>query len=267
MSEPKDNTKIEVMLKQMGRSVEELKSSEQWRAMLKVQARFHRYSASNLLMILLQNPQATRVAGFRQWQGLNRQVQKGEKSIKIFAPMTRKDKDDPDKTKLVGFKLVSVFDIDQTEGDPLDEVPWPEAQACPDGLYATIKAQVEALGFTVEEPIDEPDVGIRGARGWYVPNDRTIHVREATEAGMCATLLHEVGHALDPKLNVDTDRARRELVAESVAMVLGMQMGVELEDEVTHYLASWGAGVDELLAVMDRIRTAVAAFEKVPVPA
>lgn len=259
----KDNSKVVAMLTSMGRSVEELRSSDAWLAMLKVQARFHKYSASNQLMIWLQRPDATQVAGFRQWQGLGRQVQKGEKAIKIFAPMTVRDATDPDKKNLVGFKMVSVFDISQTMGEPLPIVPWPEADACPEGLWDQLRSMVVALGFDVVH-MSEASTEMPGARGWYVPSTKRIHVKDAPEAGMCATLLHEVGHALDPLLDKDDSRARKELVAESVAYILGLRFGVAVTDEVTHYLASWGGGVDELLSIVDRVKQAIMAFERSP---
>jgi len=255
----KDNTKVQSMLEHMGRSVEELRSSETWMQMLKVQARFHRYSASNMLMILMQKPHATKVAGYRQWQGMNRQVMKGEKAIKIFAPMTKKDKD-TETTKLIGFKLVSVFDISQTEGEPLPTLEWPEAESCPPGLLAELIEHTEGLGLKVHEG-SSPHPMAPGARGWYQAASRSIHLVDASEAGLAATLLHEVGHALDPELDADTDRARRELVAESVSYILGLHYGIKIEAEVEHYLASWGADVDSLLAVMDRIKAALDAWE------
>jgi antirestriction protein ArdC len=259
----KDNSKVVAMLTSMGRSVEELKDSDAWRAMLKVQARFHKYSASNQLMIYMQAPHSTQVAGFRQWQGMGRQVQKGEKGIKIFAPMTVKDRDDPDKKNLVGFKIVNVFDVSQTQGEALPVIPWPEAGECPDGLWDQLIEHAASLGFPVTV-LENEQRGPVGARGWFVPVAKEIIVRPAPEAGMAATLLHELGHALDPFLMQDDSRARKELMAESVAYILGMRFGVALEDEVTHYLASWGGGVDELLFIVDRVKQAVMAFERSP---
>jgi antirestriction protein ArdC len=259
----KDNSKVVAMLTSMGRSVEELKDSDAWRAMLKVQARFHKYSASNQLMIYMQAPHSTQVAGFRQWQGMGRQVQKGEKGIKIFAPMTVKDRDDPDKKNLVGFKIVNVFDVSQTQGEALPVIPWPEAGECPEGLLQQLIDHTTSLGLTFEH-IGATGHGPEAARGWYTPVTKTIAVRHASEAAMCATLLHELGHALDPFLMQDDSRARKELMAESVAYILGMRFGVALEDEVTHYLASWGGGVDELLFIVDRVKQAVMAFERSP---
>jgi antirestriction protein ArdC len=258
----KDNTKVDAMLRAMGRSVEELKQSDAWKAMLKVQARFHKYSASNQLMIYMQAPTATQVAGFRQWQGMGRQVQKGERGIKIFAPMTVRDKDDPDKKNLVGFKVVSVFDISQTQGEALPLIPWPEAGHCPEGLYDELVHHAESLDLRVLIPNDNE--GMPGARGWYSPQTREIHVRQAGEASMCATLLHELGHALDPLLLKDDSRARKELVAESASFVLGMRYGVALAEEVEHYLASWGGSLDELLSIVDRVKQVVMAFERSP---
>lgn len=257
----KDNTKVQHMLTTLGRSVEELRSSEAWRRMLEVQARFHRYSASNLLMIYLQRPDATQVAGYRQWQHLGRQVRKGEKAIRIFAPMTRKDEDG--ERKLIGFKMVSVFDYAQTEGDPLPILEWPKAEVCPPGILDRILERAVALGITVDTDAS-PHPLMPGARGWYDRTTRTIHVVPDTEASMAATLLHELGHALDPQLAEDTSRQRRELVAESVSYVLGRQLGIAVADEAAHYLASWEGTIDGLLAVMERVKVAVHAFSEVP---
>ncbi len=254
--------KVTTMLEKLGRDVEELRDSDAWKAMLRVQGRFTRYSASNQLMIWMQMPEATRVAGFRQWLQLERQVQKGERSIKIFAPMTKKDKED-NTTKLIGFKLVSVFDISQTEGEPLPEVPWPMAEHAPADLLPTLVQKIESLGMVVDlNPVHR----INGARGWYNPQDCIISVVPSTEAAMCATLLHEAGHALDPQLEADDDRGRRELVAESVSYVLGLRFGIDCVDEVTHYLASWKGGVEALLAISERVKLAVGAFDAAPAP-
>jgi antirestriction protein ArdC len=258
----KDNTKIIDMLSSMGRTVEELRSSDAWMAMLKVQARFHKYSAGNQLLIYMQSPEATQVAGFRQWQGMGRQVQKGERAIRIFAPISVRDREDPDKKNLVGFKMVNVFDISQTQGEPLPMIPWPEAGECPEGLYDRLVLHAESLGLDVLVPDDRQ--GPSGARGWFTPITGNIYVRMAEEAQMSATLLHEMGHALDPLLDQDDSRARKELVAESAAFVLGMRYGVRLEDEVAHYLASWGGTVDELLSIVDRVKQVVMAFERSP---
>lgn len=250
----KDNSKVEQVLVSLGHTVEELRSTEAWKAMLKVQARFHRYSASNLLMIYFQRPEATQVAGYRQWQGMGRQVRKGEKAIRIFAPMTKKN--DDGERKLVGFKMVNVFDYGQTEGDPLPMIEWPKAEACPEGLYPQLVTRAEQLGLTVVEA-EQAHAFMPDARGWFDRASRTVHVRSDGEASMAATLLHEVGHALDPQLADDQSRARRELVAESVAYVLGLQHGIALEDETAHYLASWQGTVDGLLEVMERVKVAV----------
>ena len=257
--EKKDNTKVKFMLEKMGRDVEELRSSDAWTAMLRVQAKFHRYSASNQLMIWMQREDATQVAGFRQWQSMGRQVQKGEKSIKIFAPMTKKD--EVGETKIFGFKLVSVFDISQTKGDPVPRMEWPETTGECDGLFDQLAEQVERMGLTIQIVPAHHEGLSPTARGWFTPSTKIISVRETGEAQMCSTLLHEVGHANDPLLSSDDDRGRKELVAESVSYVLGLRYGLDVVDEVTHYLASWRGGVDELLAVVDRVKQSVQRFD------
>jgi antirestriction protein ArdC len=117
------NRSLEVIHGQLQGAVERLVDSDEWRAMLEVAARFHTYSANNQLLIYLQWPQATRVAGYRAWQRLGRQVRKGERGIQILAPRRRvravetEDSDEPERVQvLTGFRVVHVFDVSQTEG-------------------------------------------------------------------------------------------------------------------------------------------------------
>ena len=158
-----------------------LASGPQWQAWLTVAARFHTYSLNNTLLILAQRPEATHVAGYRLWQTLGRQVNKGEKGLAILAPVTRTPgtptgepaeatdrlptadtQTDPDsapatgRSTLVAFRAAYVWDISQTTGDPLPEQPRPQLLAgqAPDGLWDHLAAQCETAGFTVDPATD-----------------------------------------------------------------------------------------------------------------
>jgi len=107
-------------------SCREMLSSEGWRRFAETRATFHRYSFGNCQLIAYQRPDATQVAGFKSWQTLGRQVRKGERAIRILAPMSVKERDEQGNetdARLTFFRAVPVFDISQTDGDPLPEAP------------------------------------------------------------------------------------------------------------------------------------------------
>ena len=111
---------------QVERAVRELLTSDGWRRWAETRATFHRYSFGNCLLIAQQAPQATQVAGFKAWQSLGRQVRKGERAIRIMAPMSVKERDatgDETGERVVFFRAVPVFDIAQTDGEPLPQAP------------------------------------------------------------------------------------------------------------------------------------------------
>src|SRR2546429_104859 len=120
---------VSASLLQLEQSVAAIQDSETFRAYLSAQAKFHHYSFGNVLLILAQNPEATRVAGFRTWQSLDRHVKKGEKALRIIAPAYYKKQERDEQTgeelerQVAFFRSASVFDYSQTEGKPLPEVP------------------------------------------------------------------------------------------------------------------------------------------------
>src|SRR5437870_1182895 len=130
----------------------ELVSGDDWARMLTVAAHFHHYSPSNVLLILRQRPDATRVAGYRTWQRLGRQVRRGERGIAILAPCSYKvrgddepDTDDDPRRALRGFKVAHVFDVSQTDGEPIPDVrPALLDGDAPAGLWDALAAQVAA---------------------------------------------------------------------------------------------------------------------------
>jgi antirestriction protein ArdC len=159
------NRSLEAIHRQLQSAVERLVDSGEWRAMLEVAARFHTYSTNNQLLIYLQYPQATRVAGYRAWQRLGHQVRKGERGIQILAPCRRvkaveaEDSDEPERVQvLTGFRVVHVFDISQTDGEELPDVtPRRLRGEVPQDLVDALEKRIAAEGFMLRwEAIRRP---------------------------------------------------------------------------------------------------------------
>jgi antirestriction protein ArdC len=240
--------------------VDELREGPAWQAWLRQSSRFHNYSFGNRLLIALQNPEATRVAGYRTWKSMGRQVRRGEKGLRIMAPRTGKDKEgDP---TVFGFMTVAVFDVSQTDGDPLaPHPPWPEADACPEGLLDDMMREAwdhaQLSTRLVNDPVAEGHDA--STRGWYKPADKEITlVSTFGEAELAATFLHELAHHYDRDRT--TDRRDGELVAESAAYLAGGELGVGIDKEAEAYTASWARKGTDLLALADRSLAAAGAI-------
>src|ERR671918_432133 len=153
------NDKLRAAYDKLQQAVAEIASGDDWKRMLNVASKFHRYSFNNHLMIFLQRPDATVVAGFNRWESLGRFVKKGEKGIAIFAPCKYKTKietDDGEEKSLQpirGFRVVHVFDISQTEGDELPDLDAVRPKLldadAPEGIWDALVCQAGAAGFDV----------------------------------------------------------------------------------------------------------------------
>jgi antirestriction protein ArdC len=208
------------------------------------------------MLIAMQRPDATQVAGYRTWQSLGRQVRRGEKGIRILAPMIVKDRqaEDDDKAVRLLFKVVSVFALEQTEGDPLPELSWPVLATMPDeSLFERLGDVAASLGLTVTLTA----AGANDARGWYDTSQRSITIVDAYPlASQTRSMLHELAHSLDPgchQQSAGTTRAERELVAESAAHLVGKRLGLAMDDCSTFYVASWGGQPKELERIAGRV--------------
>jgi len=233
--------------------------------MLDTAAKFHSYSLGNLLLIGAQAPQATRVAGFRTWQSLGRQVRKGERGIAILAPCTYRpktaDRAEPaepaghepattstgglvleagGRKQVRGFRAVHVFDLSQTEGAPLPDVaPAVLVGQAPAGLWNDLAGQVAGHGYALERG----DCG--GANGYTDPSRRVVRVRgDVDDAQAVKTLAHELGHlecghVTDLPTHA-TCRGRCE--AESVAYVVAAAHGLDAGGYTFAYVAGWAGG-------------------------
>jgi hypothetical protein len=258
---------------QLADAVTALTSSDGWRRMLAVAARFHHYSPHNVLLIGAQRPDATRVAGYRAWQRLGRQVRKGERGIAILAPVTYRataaapDVPAPGDTPgpageeasgarlLRGFRVAHVFDIGQTDSPDLPDVrPRLVDGAAPAGLFERLSAHVAAAGFTVERgACTRPE-----ANGETSFLDRTVRVRDdLPPAQAVKTLAHELGHVLLHAPEVRPEGLTREMAeveAESVAYLVTEAHGIDAGGYTVPYVAGWSGGATGVvLASAERV--------------
>ena len=195
------NDKLRAAHDKLQTAVELIVTGDDWQKMLKTAAKFHRYSFNNQLMIMVQRPDATHVAGFNKWKSLGRTVKRGEKGLAIFAPCAYRTKveDDDGNEKsfqqLRGFRVVHVFDISQTEGEDLPDLDAVRPKLlngeAPDGIWEVLVAQANAAGFEV---IREQR---RNENGYCDFLNKKIAVRpDVAPAQALKTLVHELGHAL-----------------------------------------------------------------------
>jgi antirestriction protein ArdC len=186
----------------------ELLSSDGWRQYAETRAAFHRYSFNNCMLIAMQRPDATRVAGFHKWQELGRQVRKGERSIRILAPHTFKAENEEtgETEERIYFRAVSVFDIAQTDGEPLPELLCePLTGDSHAGMLPRLERFADSIGWTVESG----DTG--HADGWAIPSDQRIRISDRlTESNRrVRTLVHELVHALGVGYSEYPGRSRK----------------------------------------------------------
>jgi hypothetical protein len=206
--------------------------SDQFAAFLKAMARFRRYSFHNVCLIASQRPTATRVAGFNAWCSLNRFVRKGEKGIVILAPIVLRrsgDDADDDAKHVSGFRAAYVFDVDQTDGEPL---PTPGEASGDPGIKTTLlKNMILRQGITVESVDD-----LGGALGTS-SGGRIQLLNGLSPATEFTTLVHEFAHELLHRASDrPTSRDTRELEAEAVAFVVSYAIGLDVADASRDYL-------------------------------
>ncbi|WP_415383348.1 DUF955 domain-containing protein [Halosimplex sp. TS25] len=256
---------IDAWIDDLVTAVDEAKVSDEFQEWLDVQSRFHDYSYRNTLLINRQCPETSRVAGYRTWQEeFDRHVQEGESAIWIWAPIITNqcpkcenspsyhensnceyDETPPEEWSegLVGFKPAPMFDISQTEGEPLPDLD-AEATRDADDLVEQLIAAAEEFGVTVRiVPAEEWTHG--EAKGIceqlsLFDAQPLVEVRDReNEADLARTLIHEYAHALlHFDVDDDTERAKCEVEAEAVAYVVGRYFGLDMSGSV-FYLAAW----------------------------
>jgi hypothetical protein len=226
--------------------------SDQLTALLKTMARFHKYSWHNVCLIASQCPTATRVAGFQAWRTMGRFVRKGEKGIAIMAPIIGRRDAEPDSTNartVVGFRAAYVFDVEQTDGDPLPEPG--EASGDPGVKTVALKAAILERGIALESA-DDLDGALGTSSGGCI---RFLNgLSPATEF---TTLVHEYAHELLHRADDrPASRDTRELEAEAVAFVVGGAVGLNTSDASRDYIHLYRGDREALSGSLDRIQRA-----------
>lgn len=239
MSEKNGTT--QELLRKLERGIEDVRSSERFREYLDTCARFHNYSLGNQILIAMQKPTATRVAGFHTWLGMDRHVMRGEKGIKILAPMTfksfrgRKDEDDETAETVTTFRTVHVFDVSQTDGKPLPEIAR-HLDGDDGSLYARLAAIAIGEGLTIERGAKSTS-----ANGYYNYAARTIWVSSELSPTMAVkTMAHELAHHFGGHTgSCVQSRNVIECIAESVAYVVLGHFGIDSSQYSFDYVATW----------------------------
>ncbi len=247
---------IDDRLEQLAKAVDDVRASELFRQYLDVQARFHKYSWHNTMLIVTQKPDAERVAGFKTWTTMGRHVRKGERGIMIFAPRPWKHTDTDNagndtERQGVSFRPVYVFDISQTDGDPLPEVEVPDVETAADALLASLERVAAKRGIAIN--YTTLDAGYFG-----VSKGGTIDLATGHATGQSAkTLAHELAHeAMHKRDRPDgLTRTIAELEAESVAYVVCSHFGLDVEVRASRYIAQWDGDAKALRESLDRIAT------------
>ena len=288
LTSEKPAEKLKEITDRLEQGITELFESERYREYLRVMSKFHNYSINNTLLIAMQKPDASLVAGFSAWKNnFERNVMKGQKGIKIIAPSPYKIKQemqkiDPHTQKpIIGkdgkpvteekevtipaYKVVSVFDVSQTEGKELPDIAVDELT----GDVDRYKDFFAALEKTSPVPIAFENIE-GGSHGYYHLEDKRIAINEGmSELQTLKTAIHEIAHAKlhDIDLNAPKDeqqphidRRTREVEAESVAYTVCQHYGLDTSDYSFGYVAGWSSGreLSELKSSLETIRSAAA---------
>lgn len=225
--------------------VKELFNSERYAEYLRTLSRFHRYSANNCLLILLQRPDASRVAGYKAWQKMGRQVRKREKAITILAPCLHKKVEEVDgeerEITWTSFRPTSVFDVAQTDGEELPDICH-DLSGSVDEYDVILRRLIATAPCTVSfEDIKD------GSHGFFRKGGGIVVKAGMSEAQTVKTLVHEIAHAMlhdDGAEEAEAVRTAKEVQAESVAYTVCQYLGIETEDYSFGYIAGWAEGKD-----------------------
>lgn len=281
MAEKDRNQRMKEITERLEQGVKEIFTSEMYMGYLKTMSQFHSYSFNNTLLIHLQKPDATLVAGYQAWQKkFHRQVRRGEKGIQIIAPAPIREKEEvekidpatlepvlkPDGTPemeeveytIPRFRITTVFDVSQTDGEPLPELATPELI----GSVENYEIFMQAIRDISPAPIRFDEIE-SGAKGFYSSTDKEIVIQNGmSESQTMKTGIHEVTHAklhdrdIMEELEEKKDQLTREVEAESVAYTVCQYFGLDTSEYSFPYIAGWSSdrNMKELRSSMDTIR-------------
>jgi len=252
--------KIDEVLKRLKDGVNDIQESENFKQFLLTMSKFHDYSIGNLILIMVQKPEAIRVAGFKTWKDLGRWVKKGEKGIAILAPCMppkgqktepKEDEEEEINVSPIYFKVVHVFDVSQTDGELLPEFDVPSLTGeANEELFERIMVVTRVQGLDVSfdsRPHQDPSI-----KGTY--SGKSIWVRpEESRAQQLKTLLHEVAHYYSENV-FRIPRRDAETIAESVAFTVGAHFGFDSGTRSFSYVALWAEDKKVLEANLAAIR-------------
>lgn len=276
-----EKQRVQELTDKLEQGLQDLFNSDSYRNYLSTMSKFHNYSFNNTLLIAMQKPDATLVAGYKAWQkNFERHVNKGEKAIRILAPAPYKIKEERDKIDPVtqellldkdgnpkkeeveitipAFRAVSVFDVSQTDGKPIPELAAKELLSDVEGYQDMIRA-VETISPV---PIELEEIA-GDSKGYYDREAKRIAVQEnMSESQTLKTMIHEVAHSklhskeVEQDEQMRKDRNTKEVEAESVAYTVCQHFGIDTSDYSFGYIAGWSSGRDtkELRSSMDTIR-------------
>lgn len=277
-----EKQKVKEITDRLEEGLKELFESEKYKSYLSTMSKFHNYSFNNTLLISMQKPEATLVAGYKAWQkNFGRHVNKGEKAIRILAPMPYKIKEERDKLDPVtgemtfdengmlqkeevevtipAFRVVSVFDVSQTDGKPIPELEAQELLSAVEGY----EDFVQALMNVAPVPIGFEDIP-GDSKGYFHTTENRIAVQEnMSESQTLKTMVHETAHSMlhNKEINQDIDapvkdRNTKEVEAESIAYTVCQHFGIDTSDYSFGYIGGWSSGKDmkELKSSLDTIR-------------
>lgn len=242
---PQTSDKTNERLEQLERAINALENSEDFSAWLTLRGQFRDYSSFNTFLIWLQCPNATLVAGYKKWQSeFNRQVKKGEKGIQIYAPRSFKKKSEkPDDERAVDeirlyFRAVYVFDVSQTEGDPLPAPP-----ACQEitgdslaAYFPKLVTYCQSLGYSLSDLAPQAD-----ALGSCNYATREIRVdRSSSPNEQVCVFIHELVHALGAA-PAKFGKRGAETIAESAAYLVACRLGLDTEPSSAPYVAAFSS--------------------------
>ena len=278
-----EKQKVKEITDKLEEGLKELFESEKYKSYLTTMSKFHNYSFNNTLLIAMQKPEATLVAGYQAWQkNFNRHVNKGERGIRILAPAPYKIKEERDKLdpvtgevmldkdgtpqteeveiKIPAFRAVSVFDVSQTDGEPLPELEAKELLSTVEGYEDFINA----ITYVAHAPIGFEDIP-GASKGYFNIEKNRIAVQEGmSESQTLKTMVHETAHSMlhNKEVNKEDilapakDRNTKEVEAESIAFTVYNYFSIDTSDYSVGYIAGWSNGKDmkELKSSLDTIR-------------
>ncbi len=253
--------RVKELTRQLETGIQDLYASGRYGEYLAMLSKFHKYSYGNIMLIMMQCPHASMVAGFQTWKKeFQRNVKKGERGIRVLAPCPIRRKLDSDEEKedtvIPYFKAVTVFDISQTEGKELPAQIVTELTDDVEGYNDLFNSLVEYSGLPVTfEPLP------KGYKGSFYREEQRISLAPGmSQSQTIKTLVHEIAHS---KLHNDgekRDRSQKEVEAESGAYVVCNRLGIDTSDYSFGYVAGWSKNKElpELKASLELIRSTAA---------